>query len=306
MLTMRGIDCSPARKWRGFTLIELLVVIAVIAVLIGILLPSLSEARETGRKVLCASNVRQLAIASAAYANDTRKGLFVPCFFDWEDNVGWFFPDYISDYKVAVCPSTRNQIRPNITLSDDSGENVSEIYGRDFIRDTFWSARDRNDDQGGHSYEVRGWFSAGKYLDGQVVWGYDRGTVGNQLGWSSSAAPELATLETRNVLKTLTSVTFPDRAMIFADNDNDESISDLIGRRGGINNWPDPWNNHRTQGFNASFADGHAAWIKSDSGMIRMYLGAWDEPPRNFRSVSEYQDRPFTYKGYSIIEYFKP
>jgi prepilin-type N-terminal cleavage/methylation domain-containing protein len=296
----------PSRDEAGFTLIELLVVIAVIALLIGILLPSLGKARETGRRTRCLSNVRQLALASGAYANDTTKGIFIPTLFDWEDNIGWYFPDYVSDVKVAICPSTRNQVRHNLTLSEEAGEDVSQTYGRDFIRDTFWAARDRDDDAGGHSYEVRAWFVAGKFLDGQVVWGYDRGTVGHQLGWSSQSVPELQTMRTQNVLKTTSTTMFPDRSMLFVDNDNDESISDQIGRRDGINNWPDAWNNHGVAGYNASFADGHASWLKADAGLIKAYLDAWDEPPRNYRQVSPYQDRPYTHKGYSIREYFQP
>lgn len=54
---------------RGFTLIELLVVVAVIALLVGILLPALGNARRAAQTVNCLNNMRQLAIAQLTYAN---------------------------------------------------------------------------------------------------------------------------------------------------------------------------------------------------------------------------------------------
>jgi prepilin-type N-terminal cleavage/methylation domain-containing protein/prepilin-type processing-associated H-X9-DG protein len=54
----------------GFTLIELLVVIAILAILAAMMLPSLSSAREAGRKAACISNLRQAGIAIQAYAHD--------------------------------------------------------------------------------------------------------------------------------------------------------------------------------------------------------------------------------------------
>lgn len=55
---------------KAFTLIELLVVISIIALLIAILLPALSSARDSAKKSQCLSNLRQLAIATQAFASD--------------------------------------------------------------------------------------------------------------------------------------------------------------------------------------------------------------------------------------------
>src|SRR5687768_8823061 len=60
---------------RAFTLIELLVVIGIISVLISILLPTLSAARERGRRVKCLANLRSLGLGMRLYAEDHRDRL---------------------------------------------------------------------------------------------------------------------------------------------------------------------------------------------------------------------------------------
>jgi prepilin-type N-terminal cleavage/methylation domain-containing protein/prepilin-type processing-associated H-X9-DG protein len=69
---------APFRIGRrgGFTLIELLVVIAIIAVLIALLLPAVQSAREAARRMQCANNIKQVALAFANY--ESTYGCLVP------------------------------------------------------------------------------------------------------------------------------------------------------------------------------------------------------------------------------------
>lgn len=61
---------SSDSNGRGFTLVEILVVIGIIGLLIGLLLPALSRARDSANSIACLSNLRQMAIAARAYADE--------------------------------------------------------------------------------------------------------------------------------------------------------------------------------------------------------------------------------------------
>jgi prepilin-type N-terminal cleavage/methylation domain-containing protein/prepilin-type processing-associated H-X9-DG protein len=73
MRTTTHSDMTRQGARRGFTLIELLVVIAIIALLVGLLLPALRQARDAARTIVCASNARSLATGQLFYANDWKE-----------------------------------------------------------------------------------------------------------------------------------------------------------------------------------------------------------------------------------------
>ena len=105
---------------RAFTLIELLVVIAIIALLVGILLPAISRARESARRATCLSGQRQFATAAANYFNDFSD--FVPAY-SWRSGQGGTpsdFPDLQNppdDGRAAIFQAT-DIIRRRTYLTD--------------------------------------------------------------------------------------------------------------------------------------------------------------------------------------------
>lgn len=118
---------------RAFTLIELLVVIAIIAALVAILLPSLSQVRESARRVKCASNLRQVVVGYLQYAEESKghtppsvpsQGYAPTCFalpvssssgYATPDSVlgaGWWdlrpvISPYVGTFEVMGCPSVQ-------------------------------------------------------------------------------------------------------------------------------------------------------------------------------------------------------
>ena len=105
------------KRPRAFTLVELLVVVAIIALLVSILMPSLSKAKEQTRRVLCASNLRNCGTALSIYTAENR-GYFPPAYhndrsyqaciyrsrsMDWD--LRDYIRPYIGDFNLWKCPA---------------------------------------------------------------------------------------------------------------------------------------------------------------------------------------------------------
>ncbi len=136
-------------RTKAFTLIELLVVIAIIAVLMGILMPSLRLARDQARRVHCVSNVKSLALAWFMYKDEnddklvgghTDPGNWVgrpspqqaPIEEQWEAiRRGLLFP-YTKTVDIYHCPADKREAGLNaafLTFSIPGGANGESWNG---------------------------------------------------------------------------------------------------------------------------------------------------------------------------------
>lgn len=232
---------GPVRLRQAFTLIELLVVVAIIAMLISILLPVLQNAREEARRIKCATNVRQIALAGSMYLTTWDRYLH-PHMFPQQCGQGEFY-------------FRRKNARDEHLVGENllGGGEESEVWDcpnseRKRMKWTRRAGRDRWDFRYSFlSYGANDW-GAGEhnFIDTTGMYEYIRHDDDH---WGIKAS----------------SVTVPDQFIVFGDSNRDGIWDQVFAQC--RNDWcfpnESPGGAHLREGFygaNVAFFDGHVQW----------------------------------------------
>lgn len=177
----------------AFTLVELLVVIAIIALLVAILLPSLSKAREAAKTATCAAHLRTFSSGFEIYASTSRQGYRTSSAFDYLRDgdpraFGWV-ADIIS-LKVGnpgkmLCPS--NPFTISEKVADYTG--AAQTGGANPLRHPVVPVPAPIVPVGGPAFESREMWAGGYNTNYATTWHFSRGDPTAPDGYGSNGNP---------------------------------------------------------------------------------------------------------------------
>lgn len=117
---------SIVRSKKAFTLIELLVVIAIISMLVSVLMPALTKAKQQGEAVVCLSNLRQMIIASGTYSFDNQD-YYPPAYITDPDPFDMFAIQANWDFtNIKDWNTMEEEVKPGLLWQDNMAEKLHQ------------------------------------------------------------------------------------------------------------------------------------------------------------------------------------
>lgn len=273
--------CRKTRS--GFTLVELLVVVSIIALLVAILLPSLSKARQQAKRLSCLANIRGVSQASLTYSSDDRNENSIPigqgdgtypkahlayAGFGGKSGLGVTKNANNSNWSGRPTVEIGSQHRPlNYVLY----KGLNRLSGNfvDWNQDTQIEAPNFKcpSDRGFSGMHMKGWkdsklsgfdyFGTSYFANPLFV------AAPSEIAWKSNSMYHRPLSRVPNPGNTIMYTELATRYAIFANN-TEEYDQDISGCY-----WPYSSGEFTAKGFhkkdwnfNVSFGDGHASWIK--------------------------------------------